>query len=141
MNELENLLTQCDFEKKEKVDYDFQAIEDYIGFPLPLDYKYYLNNYEQFQDFVGEEYLALYKIDELIENNEGYNVKEYYDLNTLIIGSNGGGEFIGINFSNRKNYKLVLAPFIGDFVTDQIEIGSSFSNMLQRLIDGKQWFN
>ena len=138
MKELENLLAKCGFVKRASAKNDFQAVEALIGFQLPSDYKYYLENYEQFQKFIGEQYIALYRTDELVVLNERYEIKDYIS-NTLTIGSNGAGEFIGIKLVGQDNYQIIIAPFIGG-IDDQIEIGSSFTDMLKRLNEGILWF-
>ena len=39
----------------------------------------------------------------------------------------------------QDNYQIIIAPFIGD-TDDQIEISSSFADMLRRLNEGIFWF-
>jgi hypothetical protein len=139
MKPLDDILTKHGFIKR-KTDNNYQSIEDALGFQLPDDYKYYLNNYDGFENSIGEEYVRLWQFDELMESNEGYEIFEL--PNIMAIGGNGGGEFIGIEFLDENTYRLILAPFIGmDESEYYIEIGTSFTDMLTRLDKGQAWFD
>jgi len=139
MEELEYLLAKCGFIKKVQIKNSFQDIENLIGFQLPDDYRYYLNNYEQFEGFIGEEYLALYGNDELLELNAIHETEDYAS-NTISIGCNGASENIGIKSINEHDHRVVIAQYIHD-TGDHIEIGVSFTDMIQRLNEGIAWFN
>jgi hypothetical protein len=136
MKELEDLLVKSGFIKRSQIKNDFKDIESQIGFQLPDDYKYYLNNYEPFEGFIGKEYIVLHSAANLLELNSYHTFNE---SNTIIIGSNGASETIGIRLLDSNNYRIVIAQYIQD-IDDQIEIGTSFSEMLKRLIEGIQWF-
>lgn len=136
MENLEYLLEKFGFVKQTRVDNDFRRIENFIGFQLPDDYKYYLNNYKPFEDFVGEQYIALYTVADLVALN---NLNALLS-NTIAIGSDGASETIGISFLETSNYKIVMAQYIQN-VDDYIEIGTSFTDMLKRLDEGLKWFN
>jgi len=57
-----------------------------------------------------------------------------------MIGNNGSSEFIAIECLNTKDFRVVLSPLID--LSDQyhIEIGTSFSDMIDRLDNGIEWF-
>ncbi len=136
MEDLEYLLDKFGFVRQTQVNNNFQKIESLIRFQLPEDYKYYLENYNPFDDSIGQEYVVLYSINDLLEiSREGI----INDSHTIAIGSNGASETIGIRFWEPKNYKIVIAQYIQD-IDDHIEIGTSFTDMLQRLDAGKEWF-
>jgi hypothetical protein len=59
---------------------------------------------------------------------------------TLGIGGNGSGEFIAIEHFGNNNLRIVLSPFIIEKEA-HIEIGTSFTDFLQRLENEQEWFN
>lgn len=139
MEELEYLLEKFGFIKKPQTADDFHDIENLVGFKMPDDYKYYLNNYEPFEGFIGEEYLAFYKTDELLTLNT-IDDPDDSDSAVIVIGSNGASEYIGIKPINDKDYRVVIGQYIRD-ADDHIEIGLSFTDMLKRLNEGIEWFD
>ncbi|OOF46311.1 SMI1/KNR4 family protein [Rodentibacter trehalosifermentans] len=76
---------------------------------LPDDYISFLTFHNGGEGFVQEQYLILWKAEELIEFNHDYEVREYVD-NLFLIGSNGGGEAIGYDLDTMD---IVMIPFIG----------------------------
>ena len=73
-----------------------------------------------------------------LELNKLYRAGKYLP-NTLMIGSNGSSEFIAIEY-NGVGYQIVLSPFIDMNKKYHIEIGISFTDFLERLANGKEWF-
>nr|WP_067060720.1 SMI1/KNR4 family protein [Mucilaginibacter sp. L294] len=139
MEELENLLAKLGFVEKAGVKNNFRAIESLIGFNLPDDYRYYLNNYESFEGDIGDQYIVLYSPDELLAYNKACHADDQLSY-TVLIGSNGASENIGIRAIDQNNYRLVTAQYI-HHVDDQVEIGLSFTDMLKRLNSGIAWFS
>lgn len=115
------------------------TVEATINFRLPYDYRYFLENYEAFENFVGPEYVVLEDIDSILRRNIDYEITSILP-NTLMIGGDGGGEFIAIEFIDRDRYRIVLSPFIGLEAINHIEIGTSFTDMFVRLNSGEEWF-
>jgi hypothetical protein len=66
--------------------------------PLPEDYVAFLQRANGGEGFVGERYVRLWKAEELIEVNRGYNVAEFFP-NLFLIGTDGGGEAYAFDFS------------------------------------------
>ncbi|UOE50578.1 SMI1/KNR4 family protein [Mucilaginibacter sp. SMC90] len=116
-----------------------QGILEAIPFQLPEDYKFYLENYEPFEGPIGSEYVQFWKADELLEINKGYDITEYLP-DVFGIGSNGGGEFIGIEFLSDGTHRIILSDLISMETEYFIEIGTSFFDMLVRLDNGREWF-
>lgn len=116
-----------------------EELERAIKFNLPNDYKFFLVNYNGFENFIGKEYVRFWDIDELLEMNKGYLIFENLPM-TLGIGGNGAGEFIAIEKTEQNNSRVVLSPFIDTNKINHIEIGKSFSDFLIRLENGKEWF-
>ncbi|NVM66399.1 hypothetical protein FHW88_004710 [Mucilaginibacter sp. SG538B] len=115
------------------------AILAAIPFELPEDYLFYLKNYETFEDFIVSEYVSLWTADELLETNEGFGITENLP-NVFGIGGNGGGEFIGIEFLSNGTHRIILSDLVSLEEEYFIEIGKSFSDMLIRLDNGREWF-
>jgi hypothetical protein len=59
---------------------------------------------------------------------------------SLGIGDNGSGEFIAIEKLDNLNFRIVLSPFLIEEEA-HIEIGNSFTDFLERLENGIEWFN
>lgn len=141
MIQLVDILNKYNFSKKPVESLiSFEKIEKEIGFELPNDYKYYLANFDYFEDFVGPEYVKLFAYDDLLEKNQEYGVLEALP-NTIMIGNNGSSEFIAIELTGTSNYRVVLSPLIDLSAEYHIEIGNSFSDMLDRLDEGTEWFS
>ncbi|WP_316794090.1 SMI1/KNR4 family protein [Pedobacter frigoris] len=114
-------------------------IEFLVGFRMPADYAFFLNNYIGGESHIGAEYVKLWDIDELIELNTAYGI--YTLSNTLGIGSNAGGEFLAIEMTGSQEHRIVLSPFIDLDKSYHIEVGTSFTDFLVRLDSGKQFFS
>ena len=137
--ELEEILSKYDFPKGAlSLETNFEEIEKTIGFPLPEDYKYFLNNFVEHECLLGTEYLRLWDVNSLLVHNQGYEIQKYL-TNTLAIGTDMSGGCIAMELVEETNYRIVLMEFIG--LDYPIEIGSSFTDMLKRLDEGKEWFN
>jgi hypothetical protein len=102
---------------------------------LPEDYLDYLLEYENFEGFINDEYLSLWSIYELVEVNEANCIFDL-DPKTFGIGTNGGGELIALQIES-GSWKVVLMPLIG--LDNPKEIGTSFSNFLERLDRREKW--
>jgi len=139
--ELETILTKYNFPKRTtRPTTRFEEIENQIGFELPDDYKFYLNNYGEYEEFVGAEPVSLWDFDELLSRNKDAGIFDNLPL-TLGIGNNPSSEFIAIEFIDNKNYRIVLSPFIDLDKQYHIDIGSSFTDFFVRLDNGKEWFD
>lgn len=114
-------------------------VEQKFGFCLPRDYIEFASNYFGFEKFIGEEFLRLWNLEELIQMNIDYEITTELD-NTIGIGTNGASEFIAIEKIAKENFRVVLSPFIDLNKECHIDIGSSFTNFLLRLNHGKEWF-
>ena len=137
IEKLQYLLNKYEFERRSKP--LEQNILNALPFQLPEDYKYYLENYGPFGEFIGENFVRLWPGEELAEANDGYEFPEYKP-GILGIGTNGGGEFIGIQFRKDGTHRIILSDFLNEEEKYFIEIGTSFLDMLIRLDNGRNWF-
>lgn len=141
MTGLEAILTKYNFPKRAtRPTTTFEEIESQIGFLLPDDYKFYLVNYKEHEEFVGPELVNLWGCDELLSRNKDTRIFDNLPL-TLGIGNNPSSEFIAIEFINNEKYRIVLSPFIDIDKQYHIGIGNSFTDFFIRLDNGKKWFD
>lgn len=85
--------------------------ESESGLRLPAGYKDFLEQSNGGEGFVGESYLMLWPIDQLLKLNEDYEVSKYAPGITLF-GSDGGGEAFAFD-STGEVVRIVSIPFIG----------------------------
>jgi len=141
MTELQNILAKYNFPKRTtKHLVTFEEIEHQIGFLLPADYKFFLDNYLEYEEFVGPELVNLWDADELLTRNKETGILDNLPL-TIGIGNNPTSEFIAIEFLDNKKYRVVLSPFIDLDKQYHIDIGNSFTDFFVRLDNDKEWFD
>ncbi|QOG04416.1 SMI1/KNR4 family protein [Flavobacterium sp. MDT1-60] len=137
---LERIIKKYSFPKRDvNSTVEIIDIELYSKLKLPKDYVFYLENYHGIDQFIGVEFINLWSLEEIIETNKNYNIVEELQ-HTIGIGSNGSGEFIGITLDKNENIKIILSPFIDLNTKYHIEIGTSFTDFLDRLDNGIDWF-
>ena len=138
--ELEKIISKYDFpERNLKPLADIAAVESFFNLKLPKDYVFYAENYLGIDQFIGVEFINLWSIEEIIEANKRYKIVEELPR-TIGIGSNGSGEYIGIEIDENENVKIILTALDLDSEYN-IEIGDSFTDFLIRLDKGIDWFS
>lgn len=138
---LEKIIEKYSFPKRDvNSTVEVNDVELYSKLKLPEDYTFYLENYYGIDQFIGVEFVKLWSLEEIIKANESYNIIEGLQQ-TIGIGSNGSGEFIGIRLDENDNIKVILSPFIDLNSKYHIEIGTSFTDFLVRLDKGVDWFS
>lgn len=60
-------------------------------FPLPDDYKEFMSWSNGGEGNIGSQYLSLWKIEDVIQLNNDYQVQKYLSGKSLAIGTDGGG--------------------------------------------------
>jgi hypothetical protein len=120
-------------------DTDLLGIEREIGFELPEDYKDFLLKYAGHETQIGEEFIKLWDKEDLLSSNQGYDIFKNLP-GTIGIGSNGAGEFIGIEKLDDERLRIILTPFIDLDKQYYIEVGNSFTDFLLKLDEGEKWF-
>jgi hypothetical protein len=139
MENLNQLLLKYKFEKRtNSLKTTFEEVEKFINFKLPEDYKFYAENYLGFEKSIGEDYVSLLDFNELIEENTNYEIL-YFLTNTLIVGSNRGGEYIAIEKMENDNQRIIISPYVFNKEA-HLEIGNSFTDFLERMDKGERWF-
>jgi cell wall assembly regulator SMI1 len=111
-----------------------KAINDAItalGKILPIDYARFLAEHDGGEGFIGNNYLILWRVEELPNFNREYEVIEYAP-DILLFGSDGGGE--GYGFDTRDlNMRVVRIPFIGMDRRYATPVATSFTDLLAQL--------
>ncbi|WP_312333277.1 SMI1/KNR4 family protein [Sphingobacterium sp.] len=140
MKTVNELLLKYNCPKRtQKAKTKIEQIQRILNFNLPNDYLFFLQNYSGFEQFIGSEFVRLWDIDELIGANTDCQIFENLPK-TLAIGGNGSSEFIAIEQTVDNSIRVVLTPFIDLDKQYHIEIGISFTDFLQRLDNGQEWF-
>ncbi|WP_291286015.1 SMI1/KNR4 family protein [Flavobacterium sp.] len=141
MEDLEKIIAKYNFPKRDTASHvKIDDVEFYANLKLPEDYVFYLKNYFGIDQFIGVEFINLWSLEEIIENNKGYHIVEKM-TRTIGIGSNGSGEFIGIEIDQFDQVKIILSPFIDLNSKYNTEIGKSFTDFLVRLDHKIEWFS
>ena len=140
MEQFQQILQKCNWPTRtEEPKTTLKEIEDMVGFTLPSDYSMFIQKYFGYEEFIGKEYVRLWDVDELMEQNLGYDIVDTLPM-TIGIGGNGAGECIALEMTSTNNYRIVLTPFIDLDKQNHIDIGSSFTDFLVRLHNGQEWF-
>jgi hypothetical protein len=102
------------------------------GYNLPADYAQFLQMINGGEGFIGSNiYIILWRIEELLELNTAYQVKEYAP-GLLLFGSDSGGEAFG--FDMRSSIKeIVSIPFVGMDLKLSRPIAPDFNKFLEIL--------
>ncbi len=98
---------------------------------LPNDYYTFLQEANGGEGFIGQEYLILWKAEELELFNQDYEVEKYAP-EIFLFGSNGSGE--GFGFDTRSiPYQVVQVPFIGMNLQSATHVANDFYGLLERM--------
>lgn len=119
-----------------------------LSVSLPDDYRAFVRRNNGGAGVIGEQYVELWKVEELRRLNDDYGTAEFRP-GFLLIGSNGGGESFAFDMRSVP-WNMVMLPFIGD-VEDAIPVGRSFTEFLSdyardpfwtvRLLDDHQLYD
>lgn len=112
---------------------EIEAVNAHYGERLPQDYLRFLRKHDGGEGSVGDNFLILWRIGELIRFNKEYEVSEYAP-GILLFGSDGGGEGYGFN-TNEPGWPVVRLPFIGMAPEYADEVADSFENLILELAD------
>ena len=110
---------------------ELAAVEHELGHHLDRDYRSFMLTRGGGEGSIGDGYLILWKMVELLPFNREYEVEKRAP-GLLLFGSSGGGE--GYGFDRRSGrVSLVRVPFIGLSWRHAIEAVSSFGEFLGAL--------
>lgn len=107
-----------------------EQVEAEAGFGFDPDYVSFLTETDGGEGHIGaNSYVILWRVAELLEMNEAYEVAEYAP-GLFLFGSDGGGEAYGFD---RKSGRVVSVPFVGMDPSLATEIASGFRGFLEAL--------
>ena len=113
-------------------------VENKFNVHFPDDYGTYLLNYFGFETSIGQEYVELWDIEQVILNNKRISLQDYLP-GAFGIGSNASGELIAFWNIGNGDFNIILTPLIG--MDSPIDIGKSFTDFRVRLDNGLSWFD
>lgn len=108
-----------------------RKVEDQLGFQFPEEYVKFLLHSNGGEGPIGDNYLQLWGVEELIEDNEAYSVEEFAP-GLWIIGSDGGDTAYCLD-TRSKEMPFVSMPFIGMDLDEVESCGSTFKEFLDFL--------
>ncbi|MEM6434654.1 MAG: SMI1/KNR4 family protein [Cyanobacteria bacterium P01_D01_bin.115] len=130
MNDLLRILRQCDLNPPSSKA-TIEAVEEEVGIKFPHEYVDFLLHGNGGEGAVGDEnYIRLWKVEEIPDLNREYQV-DTYAPGFLIIGSDGGGEAIAFDF-RCGNVVVCMLPFVGMSPKARAYIGRSFGDFLKK---------
>ena len=113
-----------------------ECIEKHLGSNLPEFYRNFMRGCNGGEGFIGEQYLILWRAEELLEFNREYEVS-IYAPELFLFGSNGGGEAFA--FDNRDTgMKICAVPFVGMSLKDAKHVADTFDSFLVRLAESDE---
>jgi hypothetical protein len=124
-------------ERAEVLQIDLETLEHHAGMMLPPDYRHFVTRFHGFEMPVGKEYINLWPGEKLLSVNEGYHIFEQFSQ-TLAIGDNGAGEWIGIEEQDNSRPRIILSPFVTLNSRYHIAIATSFTDFVERLSEGEE---
>ena len=110
-----------------------QEVESELGSSLPEDYAQFLQQADGGEGFIGNGYLILWRVGDLLTMNKAYEVAEYAS-SLFLFGSDGGGEAYA--FDMRSDTKeIVSVPFVGMEMRLARLVASNFKMFLEELFE------
>lgn len=110
---------------------DVRRSLDEVHAGFPAEYVGFLQQSNGGEGMIGENYLILWKAEEIGPLNQAYEVAEYAP-ELILIGSSGGGEAIA--FDTRKTpWNVVMVPFVGMDTDLALPVSDSFANLFSAL--------
>ncbi len=102
-----------------------------LGVSLPKDYLHFLLQHNGGEGFIGDNYIILWKAENLADFNREYEVGKYAP-GILLFGSDGGGE--GYGFDTQSAAMLIVRiPFIGMERRYATPVARDFSDLFAKL--------
>ena len=103
-----------------------------LTFELPHDYIEFLRASNGGEGFLGQNYVMLWRVEELKPLDDSYEVAQYAPK-LLLFGSNGGGEAYAFNM-RVSPWAVVKVPFIGmGDAQSAILLACSFAEFLNNM--------
>lgn len=95
---------------------------------LPESYLDFLLRANGGEGFIGEQYVVVWRVEELLDLNKDYEVDKYAP-GLFLFGSNGAGEAFAFDLNNAGC--VVMVPFIGMSLNDAVVVASTFDDLME----------
>ena len=102
---------------------------------FPEDYLNFLRHHNGGEGFIGDNYVVLWKAEELCDFNQKYEVEKYAP-GIFLFGSDGGGEGYGFD-TESMTMPIVQIPFIGMERRYAVSIADNFSDFFSKLAESQ----
>ena len=112
---------------------ELKILSSSLPFPLPDDYVNFLFFSNGAEGDIGNNYLAIWRIEDLVSRNKACSVESCV-LGLFLFGSDGGGEAYGFDYRGEKTI-IVNVPFIGMNWKTAIKKGDNFLDFLKNQYD------
>lgn len=116
---------------------DLTDVEWRSGLRLPVDYKYFISRYRGHDLYVGNQLIRIWAAENIIPFNERFGIFDRLPQ-TIAIGDNGYGEWIGFEELADYRVRVVLSPFMDLNNKYNIEIAPSFTQFLSALDESEE---
>ncbi|NDI35093.1 SMI1/KNR4 family protein [Chengkuizengella sediminis] len=126
--QIKSILSQLELNEP-VLDINIKKVEEQLRIKFPQEYYEFLLNSNGGEGSIGESYLVMWKVEDIIELNEAYGVEEFAP-GLLIIGSDGGDTAYCIRSENKS---FVNVPFIGMDLREVQVCGNNFEEFLSYL--------
>jgi hypothetical protein len=110
--------------------------ETFFSLNFPADYNEFLLFANGLEGEIDDKYLVLWSVEELVELNQAYNVKEFVS-NIIIIGSDGAEDAFAFDTTNMN---IIRLPFIGMGHITGEKISETFRDFLSSHIKQRESF-
>ncbi|MEH7355595.1 SMI1/KNR4 family protein [Neobacillus drentensis] len=108
-------------------------VEAELCIKFPNDYIEFISYSNGAEGSIGENYLILWSIEEIVELNEAYGVNEFAK-GLVLFGSDGGDTAFA--FDTRTNeIQIVTVPFIGMDLNEIAPCANTFNDFIQYLLN------
>jgi hypothetical protein len=102
-----------------------------LSHALPADYLEFMRKHDGGEGFIRDNYLILWRAEELAPFNAEYEVAQYAP-GLILFGSSGGGEGYGFD-ARGESMAVVRVPFIGMAWEHAKPVAKSFTESLAQL--------
>lgn len=110
--------------------YNIYTLENYLNVRLPADYKTFLTWSNGGEGNVGQNYISLWKIEDIVTLNNDYQIQKYLTKDFLAIGTDGGGVCYGFNLKNDFSF---FKCSLGDLDIEELSlVTKSFEEFFEK---------
>ena len=130
---LKELFKDCDLSSPASED-SIRELEEEIGVHLPVSYVDLLKFSNGVERSVGEDaYIVFWPVEDVAQNNKDYKTEEFIP-GLLLIGSDGGGEAIGIDLREKTESlgSYYQIPFITLDWGNASKLGETITELVRK---------